>query len=123
MNKFVQTYYTLFVSACNFSKKIRADGKPYEIAYWSISFFNAVNMVAILLLLKFYIGIDLEIGKFLFIALVFVPFFIINYYVFLKGKKYIKIITKLEKSTSYLYYLLYEVLSIILFVITGYINI
>lgn len=123
MNKLINAYYTLFVSACNFSKKIKADGKPYEVAYWSISFFNAANLVAILLLLKFFIGIDLEIGKFLFISIVFVPFFILNYFVFLKGKKHIKIISNLEKSTSYLFYLFYAVLSILLFVITGYINI
>lgn len=123
MKRFVQTYYALFVSACNFSKKINADGKPFEVAYWSISFFNAANLVAILLFLKYFIGIDLKIGKLLFIALVFVPFFIINYHIFMKGKKYAKIISELEKSVSYLYYLFYAVLSIIIFVIAGYINI
>lgn len=123
INKFMTRYYILFTSACNFAKRVKADGEPYEIAYWLISFFNAVNLVSILLLLKFFIGINLEVDKFLFVVIILAPFFIINYYIFLKNRKYIRIISKLEGSTSYSYSLFYMILSILFFVIAGYINI
>jgi 4-hydroxybenzoate polyprenyltransferase len=122
MNKILNSYHVLFVSACNLSKKIKADDKPHEIAYWLISFYNMANFATMLLLLKFLIGINLEIGKVFFILSITVPFFIINYYIFLKDKKYRKIMSELEKTTSYVYFIIYAISSILLFAFIGYLN-
>lgn len=122
MNRLLTSYHSLFVSAYNLSKKIKADDKPHEIAYWLITFYNMANFATILLLLKFLIGINLEIGKVFFIIIITIPFFIINYYIFLKGKKYKKILSELEKTTSHVYFLVYAISSILLFVFIGYLN-
>jgi hypothetical protein len=122
MRKLRFIYYLLFVSLYDFSRKVKADGKPEEVAYWLICYSNMINFATILLVIKVFTRIDLEIGAFLYALIVVVPFFIINHFLFLKRKKYVNIILELKSSMNYLYGLFYMIFSILFFVIVAYNN-
>lgn len=121
MKQILYYYNLLFVSTCNFSKLVKARGEPYEIAYWWISFLIGINLASILMLIKYFIGFNIGIGKFIFIVVFFLPPFILNYFIFLKRKKYRKLI--IEVKTSYKGFIYYMLLTILFFMATGYINI
>lgn len=121
MKKFLYFWYCLYVSTCNFNAKIRADGEPYEIAYWFLSLFMIVNLISILMLIKYFIGFDIKIEKFIFVVLFVAPTLILNYYIFLKKKKYLKLLKEINISPSL--FISYFIFTLLFFIITGYINI
>lgn len=121
MQQFRHYYKSLFVSACSFSKFIKVNGEPYEIAYWWISFLEGINIASFIMLMKYFIGFNMWVGKIVFIAIVFVPPFIVNYFTFLKRKKYKRLPYEIKTtSMGFIYYML---LTILFFIATGYINI
>ena len=120
--KLITYYYNLlFVSACNFSKLVKARGEPYEIAYWWISFLVGINLASILMLIKHFIGFNIGIGRFVFIVVFFSSPFILNYFAFLKRNNYRKLFDEIKTSAkAFIYYML---LTILVFIVTGYISI
>ena len=121
MKHLLYFWYCLYVSTCNFSTKIKADGEPYEIAYWVLSLFMIVNLISILMLIKYFIGFDIKIEKFILVVLFVAPTLILNYYIFLKKKKYLKLLKEINISPSL--FISYFIFTLLFFIITGYINI
>lgn len=120
MKQILHYYQLLFVSACNFSRLVKARGEPFEIAYWWISFLIGINLASILMLIKYFVGFDIGIGKFVFIVIFFLPPFILNYFAFMKRKNYRKLLEEVKTSSkAFIYYML---LTVLFFIATGYIN-
>jgi len=121
MKKFLYWYTLLFVSACNFSKLVKARGEPYEIAFWWISFLIGVNLASLLMLIKYFVDFDIGISKIAFILVFFIPPFIFNYFAFLRNKNYKKLLDEIKTyAKGFIFYML---MTVLLFIVTGYINI
>ena len=111
----------LFVSSCNFSKNINTKGDFYDAAYLSISLLMSVNLFSFMMLLKYFIGFELNMGKIIFFIVFFSPALILNHYIFMRKKRYL-ILYKEIKTTS-MGFIIYLFFTLIFFIITGYINI
>lgn len=121
MKHILYYYNLLFVSACSFSRLVKARGEPYEVAYWWISFLIGINLASLLMLIKYFFGFNIGIGKVVFIIAFFLPPFILNYFAFLKRKNYRKLLIEVKTSAKgFIYYML---LTLLFFIVTGYINI
>lgn len=73
------------------------------------------------MLIKYTFSFEIEISKIIFIIAFFLPPFILNYYTFLKKKKYRKLLDEINiTSKGFIYYM---VIALLLFITTGYINI
>lgn len=121
MKRIIYYYSLLYVSACSFSKLFKARGEPYEIAYWWISFLIGINLASLLMLTKYFFDLNIGISNVVFIIAFFLPPFIINYFAFLKRKKYRKLLVEVKTSAKgFIYYML---LTLLFFILTGYINI
>lgn len=121
MKHILYYYNSLFVSACSLSILVKAKGKPYEIAYWWISFLIGINLVSLLMLIKFFVGFNIEVNRSIFVIVFFLPPFIFNYYLFLRKRKYIKLLGKIKRSAKG--FICYVLLTLLFFIVTGYINI
>jgi hypothetical protein len=106
------------VSACRFSKAVKADGEPYEIAYWYLSFFMAVNLISLLMLIRYFVGFEIVVNKYALTVIFAVPPFVLNYFVFLKRKKYKRILAEIEAPINFFIY--YLVFTFLFFIVSGY---
>ena len=111
----------LYVSTYLFYNNIKSKNDNYDSAYMALSLTMAVNLFSILMLFKYILDFKINIGKLIFLILIGLPPLILNHYLFIRKKRYIILINEI-KTTS-LSFIIYLLLSLLFFIITGYINI
>ena len=111
----------LYVSTCHFSKNMNSRGDFYDAAYMSISLLMGVNIVSIMMLLKYFIGFEFKMGRIIFFLIFFIPPLIVNYYIFIRKERCRKLY--LEIRTTSKIAIIHLLFSILFIIITAFINI
>lgn len=122
MRKLRYFYNYIYVSGCRLSKIVKADGEPYEISFWWLSFITPVNIASIGLIFKFFFKFKFDPQyKIITSVAVAVISLTCHYYLFLRRKKYKEIIKDIPDVSSLpmIYYMLF---TLIFFITMAFIN-
>lgn len=114
-------YKMLFVSACKLARKLNVKDDFYDTAYLWISLMLTINITALFMFVQFLFKIDFNISNFLYLFVFGSPPLVINYYIFIRKKRYIQIFNNIDASPKP--FMIYLIISLFLFLLTGYINI
>ncbi len=79
-------YSKLFVSACRLGIILHFPFKPHIFGHYWLTFSGMIVFASILMLIKWTLNIDFDIGKVVFALIVIVPIWLINDLLFLREK-------------------------------------
>lgn len=84
-------YYLLFVSSYRLGLILHSKHEPQIFAHIWLILSEVVIFSTVLILLKGVFRIEFEISKIAFVLMIVFPLWLINYLLFIKGKKYIEL--------------------------------
>ncbi len=108
-------YIRIFASAAVFAKKIKKKDDSLEIAYFWISLLMAANIAILIFLINIFVNKIIIYNKFILMSVLLTPLL----YNFIQLRKNSKTIKNTCKYVSSKLFILYMVLSIIIFILIG----